>query len=77
MSGLVVGSDIIEQIQNYEKSDILLIPCNMLRYDRDLFLDNTSIKDIEEALKVKVIVVEKNGADLVQKITGQYEENAE
>lgn len=74
VSGLVVGSDIIEQLKDDEKCDILLIPCNMLRYDRDFFLDNTSIEDIEKALLVKVIITEKDGSDLVEKITGQIKE---
>ncbi|PKM62008.1 MAG: radical SAM protein [Firmicutes bacterium HGW-Firmicutes-21] len=71
VSGLVVGSDIIEQLKDDEKSDILLIPSNMLRYDRELFLDNTSVYDVEKALSVRVLIVEKDGADLAQKITGQ------
>lgn len=77
VSGLVVGSDIIEQLKNDEKNDILLLPCNMLRYDRDLFLDNTSIYDIEKALSVKVLITEKDGADLAYKITGQKEGDTE
>lgn len=77
VSGLVVGCDIIEQLKEDEKSDILLLPCNMLRYDRDLFLDNTSIQDIEKALSVKVIITEKDGADFAKKITGQKEGDSE
>lgn len=70
VSGLVVGCDIIEQLKDDEKSDLLLIPCNMLRYDRDLFLDNTSVDDVEKALSVKVLITEKDGADLAYLLTG-------
>ena len=70
VSGLVVGRDIIEQLKD-EKNETLLIPSNMLRHDRDLFLDNTSISDIEEALSVQTLIVDKDGADLADKITGQ------
>ncbi|HOJ48645.1 MAG TPA: DUF512 domain-containing protein [Bacillota bacterium] len=72
VSGLVVGRDIIEQLKDEVNGGILLVPCNMLRYDRDLFLDNTSVQDLENALGVKVIITEKDGADLADKITGNY-----
>lgn len=74
VSGLVTGRDIIEQLSQEDYGDILLIPCNMLRYERDLFLDNISIEDIEKALGVKVVTVEKDGADFVQKLVGRIEE---
>ncbi|HAN20666.1 MAG: hypothetical protein A2Y15_04470 [Clostridiales bacterium GWF2_36_10] len=77
VSGLVVGSDIIAQMKDEEKCDVLLIPCNMLRHDRDLLLDNTSIEDIEKALSVKVVIVEKDGADLAEKLTGNSPNNKE
>lgn len=72
VTGLVVGRDIIEQLKDEVKSGILLLPCNMLRYDRDLFLDNTSIQDLETALGVRVVITEKDGADLADKITGNF-----
>ena len=72
VSGLVVGRDIIEQLKDDVKGGTLLVPCNMLRYDRDLFLDNTSIQDLETALGVKVVITEKDGADLADKITGNF-----
>ncbi len=77
VSGLVVGGDIIAQLKGEEKSDIILLPCNMLRYDRELFLDDTSVTDIEKALNTKVIVTEKDGADFAKKITGQSEGDTE
>lgn len=77
VSGLVVGSDIIDQMKAEEKSDIILIPCNMLRYDRDMFLDNTSVEELEHALGGKVVIVEKDGADLLYKLIQPFEETAD
>ena len=39
-----------------------------------IMLDDTKIKDIEEALDVKVIVVDFTGEDLIQKINEYKEE---
>ena len=71
VAGLVTGRDIIEQLTPYKNNlgDELLIPAVMLRYERDLFLDNTSVGDIESALDIKVRIVENNAGDFIKIIT--------
>jgi len=70
VAGLVTGRDIIEQLAPVKNNlgEELLIPAVMLRYERDLFLDNTSVEDIESALGVKVKIVENNAEDFIKKV---------
>lgn len=68
VSGLVCGSDIIEQLKNEEKCDALLIPHSMLRDDDDIFLDDTTVKDVEDALGMKITAVLNDGYDFIEKI---------
>ena len=72
VAGLVTGRDIIEQLTPFKDNlgDELLIPAVMLRYERDLFLDNTSVGDIETALEIKVGIVENNAEDFIKKVFG-------
>ena len=69
VSGLVTGSDIINQLKDKEIGKKLLIPANMLRFERDMFLDNVTVTDLEKQLDVKVVITEGDGADFIQKIT--------
>ncbi len=61
VSGLITGGDIIAQLKGRDLGEELLIPENMLRSERDLFLDNVSVEEVEKALDVKVTVVCKGG----------------
>lgn len=70
VAGLVTGGDIIKQLQGKELGTELLIPVCMLRSDRDVFLDDVSLEDIENALKVKTVIVEVNGRDFINKALG-------
>lgn len=68
VSGLVCGCDIIEQLKDAEKADALIIPQSMLRDDDEIFLDDTTVAQVEEALGMKVIAVLNDGYDFVEKI---------
>ena len=71
VSGLVTGQDIIKQLENYNDIDGIIIPQSMLRKDSNVFLDDLTIKDIENRLKVKMIPVEVSGKkfiDLFKKV---------
>src|SRR5699024_5704726 len=47
VSGLVTGQDIIKQFKEHEDIDGIIIPKSMLRADTEVFLDDLTIKDIE------------------------------
>lgn len=68
VSGLVTGGDIINQLKGKDLGKYLLIPKSMLRHNDDVFLDDTHLRDIEKALKVKVKVVNNDGYDLLDKL---------
>lgn len=72
VAGLVTATDIIAQVGN-AGADAYVIPDNMLREFTDTFLDNKSVKDVEEALGAPMIVVSHNGSDLATKIIEFFE----
>ena len=71
VAGLICGRDIINQLAGKVLGDTLLIPKNSLRHGEDVFLDDVRAGDIAEALGVQVVIVENNGAALVQAILKQ------
>ncbi|MBQ6848651.1 MAG: DUF512 domain-containing protein [Clostridia bacterium] len=58
VSGLVTGGDLIKQLQGVPM-DRLLLPANMLRQEGDLFLDDVSVEQVEEALGVPVTFIQE------------------
>ncbi len=68
VSGLVTAGDIINQLKGKDLGEEILIPVCMLKHDEDLFLDNLTISDVENALGVKVTVVQNDGYDLLEKL---------
>lgn len=74
VSGLIVGKDLIEQLRGKELGEELLITSSMLRFENDLFLDDTSVDDVEKALKIKLTPVNNDGDDLVSAVLGERRE---
>lgn len=70
VAGLVTGTDIINCLSGKALGDRLLIPRNMLRHGEGVFLDDITIEEIEEKLKVPVRIVEQDGADLAKAFLG-------
>lgn len=82
VAGLLTGKDIIEQLKGKINSTYLIMPENMFRRgyelsdsDELIMLDDTRIKDIENALDVKVIIVDFTGEDLVEKVNEHIKED--
>ena len=71
VSGLITGQDLIAQLKDKELGDGLLIPCNMLRSGENVFLDDVTVEQVIQELKVPVTVVDPEGADLVRAILGE------
>lgn len=65
VSGLLTGQDLMAQLGGKELGEYLLLPCNLLRSGENVFLDDKTVEEVEEALKVPVKVVEESGADFV------------
>lgn len=65
VAGLVTGQDIIAQLKGKDLGDELLVPSNMLRFERDLFLDDVSVEMLETELNVKVKITEPDGYSFI------------
>ena len=66
VAGLVTGGDIIAQLKGRLHSRTLGIPEVMLREERDRFLDDVTVKQLEKALGVKVRILPQDGAGLLR-----------
>jgi putative radical SAM enzyme (TIGR03279 family) len=66
VAGLVTGRDIIAQLKGKVRSRVLGIPEVMLREEKDKFLDDTTVRQVEQALHVKVRILPQDGAKLLQ-----------
>ena len=71
VSGLVTGTDIIDQLKGKALPDTVLIPCSMLRAEQDMFLDSVTVEQVEKAISRKLTVVCNDGYDLVSKMIGE------
>ncbi len=68
VSGLLTGTDIINQLKDKDIGDYLLIPENAFRAETTVMLDDTDITDIEKALNVKVVISADEGHRFVKQI---------
>ena len=71
VSGLVVGGDIIKQLSDKPKAELLCIPHSMLRDDDGIFLDDTTVEDVEKALGMRIEPIMNDGYEFIEKITGE------
>ena len=65
---MVTGQDLIAQLQGKLKSRVLGIPEVMLREERDRFLDDITVEQVEKALKVKVRIIPQNGEEMLREL---------
>lgn len=68
VAGLVTGQDITAQLEGKPLGERLLIPSVMLRHERDRFLDDVTTNELSERLGVKLVTVESNGAEFIEKM---------
>ena len=71
VSGLVVGSDIKEQLLGKAIGEEIFIPSSMLRAGEDVFLDNMTLDELEKELQTKIIPIDNDGYEFIEKITGK------
>ncbi len=65
VSGLLTGRDLMEQLKDRKLGGRLLLPCNLLRSGEEVFLDDMTLAELEDALQVKIDIVKSGGQDLV------------
>lgn len=68
VTGLLCGRDIINQLKDKNLDGTLLLSRNMFKEDCMVFLDDTTLEQVEEELGVNVRVVENEGYDFVSSI---------
>lgn len=69
VAGLLTGRDVIRALSSESSgSDLLLVPDVALREGDGVFLDDVSVKDVEEALSVKAAVVESTPEGLLRRM---------
>lgn len=77
VSGLITGQDLKKQLLEKKASgidlgDTLLITCNMLRSGEQVFLDDITVQELEEALDMKLVAVENQGQDLIEAMLNHH-----
>ncbi len=72
VAGLVTGGDIIKQLSGHTiKGERLLIPQVMLRHGGDMFLDDITPQQVEEALGAALSTVPNDGYELLDALLGK------
>ena len=69
VSGLLTATDLIDQLKNEDLGETLYITRSMMKADEEIFLDNITLKELEEKLNLEVVPCKNEGTDVVDKIT--------
>ncbi len=72
VAGLLTGKDILKAIVGKTRADRLLVPSVALRDGTDVFLDNVTLKDMQESLGMDVRVIEPTPEGLLKEIKNEY-----
>jgi putative radical SAM enzyme (TIGR03279 family) len=75
VAGLITGQDLTSQLKDKELGSRLLLPECMFRSGEEVFLDDLTRTDVQNALQVQVDIVKSSGQDLVQAVLGPVKEN--
>ncbi len=76
VSGLVTGQDIANQLKNQDLGEYLLLPNSMISdytnhtENKNKFLDDMTVEELEEALNTKIILTSGDGGQLLREILG-------
>jgi putative radical SAM enzyme (TIGR03279 family) len=72
VAGLLTGKDVIRTLlDKIENQEMLLVPDVVLKDRDDMFLDDITLKDMEEALGIPVRKIESTPEGLIQGIAGE------
>ena len=68
VSGLITAQDLIAQLKDKPLGERLLLPENMLRSGEEVFLDDLTVTDVQNALQVPIDIVKSSSMGFVQTI---------
>ena len=74
VSGLITGQDLVEQLRDRELGGMLMISSSMLDSTGKVFLDDMTVDDVQNALRVPVAVIGNDGWELLDALLGRCEE---
>lgn len=74
VAGLITGQDIKKQLTGKNLGDRLLLPVCMFRNGEEVFLDDVTRQDVQNALQVPVDIVKSSGQDLIAAVLGLDED---
>ena len=65
VSGLITGQDLMKQLKDQPLGSMLLIPCNMLKMDEDIFLDDFTLKEVSDSFtsSYRYCKIKRTGSD--------------
>ena len=70
MAGLVTGTDLLDQLKGKPLGNRLLLPECMFRSGEEVFLDDVTRQELQNALQVPVNIVKSSGQDFVDAVLG-------
>ena len=68
VAGLITGQDLIAQLKDKPLGDRLILPAVMLKSGEEVFLDDITKTQAEDALQIPINIVKSSGYDLVDAI---------
>lgn len=68
VAGLITGQDLVAQLRDQPLGERLLLPECMLRYHQNVFLDDYTVEQVQEALGVPITFVPSDGFKLLEAI---------
>ena len=73
VSGLITGQDLVKQLKELQTAgtdlgEALHIPTNMLRSGEQVFLDDVTVQEVENALGIHAVTVGTAGRDFVEAV---------
>ena len=68
VSGLITGTDLMDQLKDKPLGDRLLLPNNILRSGEDVFLDDYTLEDVQNALQTEIVIAPSDGKGLVNAV---------
>ena len=68
VAGLITGGDLYKQLRGKNLGETLFLPSATLRREGDMFLDSMTPDELSRRLGIKIIFVDNDGHDFVEKI---------
>ena len=71
VAGLITGQDLIAQLRGKDLGDELLLPDVLLKFHEDVFLDDVTLSEVQEALGVPITMAGSDGYELLRCMLGE------